>query len=52
VRVLLECCLQERVWNPYYGFLALKLCQHSRAHRVTLQYCLWDHYKDLEVRMD
>lgn len=34
VRVLMECCLQEKHWNPYYGFLAAKLAQHSKSHKV------------------
>lgn len=49
------CCLtllfviswQEKSWNPYYGYLALKLLDHGKGHRVTLQYCLWDQFKEL-----
>ena len=42
MRVLLHCCLAERSWNPYYAALAVRLAQHSKAHRLTLQYALWD----------
>lgn len=28
--------------------MALKLLDHSKGHRVTLQYCLWDQLKALE----
>ena len=45
VRVTAECCLQERLWNPYYGHLLARLAGAARAHRVTLQFCLWDHFK-------
>ncbi|KAG2436983.1 hypothetical protein HYH02_011415 [Chlamydomonas schloesseri] len=65
VRVLVECCLAEKSWNPYYPLLALRLCgggggggeggggggggdSQARAHRVTLQYCFWDRFKDAE----
>ncbi|MQM18186.1 hypothetical protein Taro_051171 [Colocasia esculenta] len=47
MRVLVECCLQEKVFNKYYTVLASKLCSHDKNHKFTLQYCLWDHYKEL-----
>ena len=43
-----ECCLQERSWNPYYSHLLQRLLGSSKAHRVTLQYCLWDQFKLVE----
>lgn len=48
VRVTVECCLQERSWNPYYVHLLQRLLAASKAHRVTLQYCLWDQFKQAE----
>ena len=48
VRVSVECCLQERSWNPYYVHLLQRLLASSKAHRVTLQYCLWDQFKLVE----
>ncbi|XP_031103403.1 nucleolar MIF4G domain-containing protein 1-like [Ipomoea triloba] len=48
MRVLLECCLQEKVFNKYYCALASKLCSHDKNHKFTLQYCLWDHFKEVE----
>ncbi|XP_028790496.1 nucleolar MIF4G domain-containing protein 1-like [Neltuma alba] len=48
MRVLLECCLQEKVFNKYYTVLASKLCEHDRNHKFTLQFCLWDQFKELE----
>ncbi|MCL7032649.1 hypothetical protein MKW94_002907 [Papaver nudicaule] len=48
IRVLVECCMQEMVFNKYYTILASKLCNHDKNHKFTLQYCLWDHYKALE----
>ncbi|CAM8878007.1 unnamed protein product [Rhodiola kirilowii] len=49
VRVLVKCCLQEKVFNKYYTVLASKLCKHNKNHKFSLQYCLWDHYKGLET---
>jgi len=43
-----ECCLQERSWNAYYSHLLHRLLASSKAHRVTLQYCLWDQFKLVE----
>ncbi|KAL5770276.1 hypothetical protein ACOSP7_014430 [Xanthoceras sorbifolium] len=48
MRVLVECCLQEKVFNKYYTILASKLCEHDKNHRFTLQFTLWDHFKELE----
>ncbi|KAE8663121.1 MIF4G domain and MA3 domain-containing protein isoform 1 [Hibiscus syriacus] len=48
IRVLVECCLQEKVFNKYYTVLAAKLCEHDKNHKFTLQYCLWDHFKELD----
>ncbi|KAF5940612.1 hypothetical protein HYC85_021779 [Camellia sinensis] len=48
MRVLVECCLQEQIFNKYYSILAIKLCSHDKNHKITLQYCLWDHFKELE----
>ncbi|XP_022149359.1 nucleolar MIF4G domain-containing protein 1-like [Momordica charantia] len=49
MRVVVECCLQEKVFNKYYTILASKLCAHDKNHKFTLQYCLWDHFKELET---
>ncbi|KAK1310290.1 hypothetical protein QJS10_CPA08g00081 [Acorus calamus] len=37
MRVLVECCLQERIFNKYYSVLASKLCSHDKNHKFTLQ---------------
>uniref|UniRef100_A0A1J3EZC6 Nucleolar MIF4G domain-containing protein 1 n=1 Tax=Noccaea caerulescens TaxID=107243 RepID=A0A1J3EZC6_NOCCA len=49
MRVLVECCLQEKVFNKYYTVLASKLCAHDKNHKFTLQYCIWDHFKEVET---
>ncbi|CAN6465028.1 unnamed protein product [Victoria cruziana] len=48
MRVLVDCCLQEKVFNKYYSVLASKLCSYDKNHKFTLQYCIWDHFKQLD----
>ena len=47
-RVLLECCLQEKAYNPYYEVLSTKLCERQRTHRLTFQLCIWDQLKEID----
>uniref|UniRef100_A0A7S3UI00 MI domain-containing protein n=2 Tax=Picocystis salinarum TaxID=88271 RepID=A0A7S3UI00_9CHLO len=49
IRVLVDCCLHESVYNGYYGVLGNKLCVSSQSHKFTMQYCMWDHLKTLET---
>lgn len=46
-RVLLECCLQEKAYNPYYEVLASKLCERQKKYRLTLQLCVWDQIREI-----
>lgn len=48
MRVLLECCLQEKVFNKYYSVLAIKFCKRDNNYATTLKYCLWDQFKELD----
>ncbi|KAE8099731.1 hypothetical protein FH972_017688 [Carpinus fangiana] len=45
MRVLVECCLQEKVFNKYYTVLASKLCEHDKNHKFTLQ--IWSQCSSL-----
>ena len=47
IHVLLDCCLQETTFNPYYAHLGQKFCEFKRSHQVTFQYALWDRFKAL-----
>ncbi|KQK00385.1 nucleolar MIF4G domain-containing protein 1 [Brachypodium distachyon] len=49
MRVIVDCCLQEKTFNKYYTVLASKLCNHDKNHKFSLQYCLWDRYKELDT---
>ncbi|CAL1716321.1 unnamed protein product [Somion occarium] len=47
IRVILHCCGNEKVYNPYYTLIGQQLCRLSHSHKFTLQYCLWDFLRDL-----
>ncbi|KIY94918.1 putative Nucleolar MIF4G domain-containing protein 1 [Monoraphidium neglectum] len=49
VRVLIDCALHEVPWNPYYGHLAARIAAASKNHRMTLQFTVWDHIKEVEA---
>ncbi|OUM59447.1 hypothetical protein PIROE2DRAFT_52228 [Piromyces sp. E2] len=46
IRVLIYCCGQEKTYNPYYAFIAQKLCFYSHSHKITFQFALWDFLKE------
>ncbi|XP_033227249.1 nucleolar MIF4G domain-containing protein 1 [Belonocnema kinseyi] len=48
IYVLMNCCLQEKNFNPYYALLAQKFCDYDRKYQMTIQYTLWDKLKTLE----
>ena len=37
VHVLLDCCMQEKEFNPYYAYLATKFCQFERKFKVSIR---------------
>ena len=47
VRVTVECCLNEAAYNPYYAQVLIRLCNVAKGHKITLQYCLWDHFAEV-----
>ncbi|KAM0855562.1 hypothetical protein ACQ4PT_049683 [Festuca glaucescens] len=49
MRVIVDCCLQEKTFNKYYAVLASKLCSHYKNHKFSLQYCIWDRFKELDT---
>ncbi|XP_066092595.1 nucleolar MIF4G domain-containing protein 1 isoform X1 [Saccopteryx bilineata] len=48
VHVLMDCCLQEKMYNPFYAFLASKFCDYERRFQMTFQFSIWDKFRDLE----
>ncbi|KVI07268.1 Armadillo-type fold, partial [Cynara cardunculus var. scolymus] len=51
MRVLVECCLQEKVFNKYYCVLVSKLCSHDKNHKFTLQLIRSMHLAKLVAEM-
>ncbi|XP_073486039.1 nucleolar MIF4G domain-containing protein 1 [Aquarana catesbeiana] len=47
VHVLIDCCLQEKRYNPFYAFLASKFCEYDRRFQMTFQFSMWDKFRDL-----
>lgn len=52
VHVVVDCCLQECVFNPFYGYLSEKFCQFSRSYQITFQYSIWDRLKAMSSLSD
>lgn len=48
VHILMDCCLQEKTYNPFYAFLASKFCSYERRFQMTFQFSIWDKFRDLE----
>jgi len=48
VRVLVHCCGQEKVYNPYYAHLANRICEHQNKSKFTFQLAFWDCFKQFE----
>jgi len=49
IHVLLDCSLQEKMYNPFYAHLATRLCDFNRSNQVTFQYALWDRFKSMNT---
>jgi hypothetical protein len=48
IRVLVHCCSQEKVYNPYYAHLSNLICDYQNKCKFTFQLCLWDAFKQFE----
>uniref|UniRef100_A0A1B6CQN6 MI domain-containing protein n=1 Tax=Clastoptera arizonana TaxID=38151 RepID=A0A1B6CQN6_9HEMI len=47
IHVLIHCLLHEKVFNPYYAHLANQFCTTDRKYQLTIQYNMWDRFKEL-----
>lgn len=45
VRVITECCAQEKSYNAFYSELAAMLCGHNRQYKTSIQFIFWDNFK-------
>jgi nucleolar MIF4G domain-containing protein 1 len=48
VRVLIDCAGQEKGYNPFYAYLAGRLCEYHDKYKFTLQLTYWDVFKLLD----
>lgn len=46
--VLLDCCLQEKAFNPFYAQLSCKFATFDRKYRMAVQFGLWDRIKEID----
>lgn len=47
ISVIVHCALEEKTYNPFYSYLAGKFCGFARKYQMSLQFCLWDKFKEL-----
>ncbi|KAL9180389.1 hypothetical protein ACHAXT_008359 [Thalassiosira profunda] len=49
VRVIVHCCGEEKAFNPFYAYLALRVCEYQHKSRFTLMLTFADAFKQLEA---
>ena len=49
VRVLMECCGNEKSYNRFYGHLANRICEYQPQSRFSLQLAYWDTFKQFDT---
>lgn len=45
--VVVDCCQQEKSFNPYYLHILNRFCQNDRQFAISLQCTFWDRFKAL-----
>jgi nucleolar MIF4G domain-containing protein 1 len=53
VRVLIECCGNEKAYNKFYSHLGARICEYQSSCKFTIQLAFWDVFKqfdDMSVR--
>uniref|UniRef100_A0A7S4AX47 MI domain-containing protein n=1 Tax=Pseudo-nitzschia australis TaxID=44445 RepID=A0A7S4AX47_9STRA len=48
VRVLMECCGNEKSYNKFYGHLAARICEYQPQSKFSLQLAYWDIFKQFD----
>lgn len=48
VRVLIECCGNEKAYNKFYSHLASRLCEFQQECRFSFQLAFWDIFKQFD----
>ncbi|CDF35985.1 unnamed protein product [Chondrus crispus] len=45
--VILHCCGSEKIFNPFYAYLAERMCKRARRSRFTFEFACWDIFKSI-----
>ena len=48
VRVLMECCGNEKSYNPFYAHLAVRMCEYQPQCKFSMQLAYWDFFKQFD----
>ena len=48
VRVLMECCGNEKYYNPFYAHLAARVCDFQPQCKFSMQLAYWDFFKQFD----
>lgn len=48
VRVLMECCGNEKAYNKFYSHLAARICEYQPQCKFTFQLAFWDSFKQFD----
>ena len=49
IRVIVQCCGEEKAYNPYYSYLAMRCCEYQGKSRFTLMLTFWDAFKMIDT---
>jgi nucleolar MIF4G domain-containing protein 1 len=52
VRVLMECCANEKTFNKFYAHLANRICDYQMQCKFTFQLAFWDIFKQFDDNRD
>lgn len=47
--VLVQCCYQEKTFNPYYAQILERFCSSKNSSKKTLQFAIWDRFKSIRI---
>ena len=50
VSVLLQCCLQEELYNPFYAEVVHRILTAQKKQRMTIQFAIWDRFKVIRIQ--
>nr|XP_022293995.1 nucleolar MIF4G domain-containing protein 1-like isoform X1 [Crassostrea virginica] len=48
IHIIVDLCLQEKKFNPFYMLLLQKFCLYHRRFQMSTQFLMWDKFKDMK----